>query len=68
LAYDEARALAVFSRNIMNRMKGLTIIQLMVTLLVAGIVGKILLDVLIAKRCESKPSLPLCVDRKDGRA
>jgi Tfp pilus assembly protein PilE len=49
----------------MNRMKGLTIIQLMITLLVAGIVGKILIDVLIAKRCESQSSIALCVDRKN---
>jgi Tfp pilus assembly protein PilW len=50
----------------MNRMKGLTIIQLMVTLLVAGIVGKILIDVLVAKRCDSNPSTQLCVDRKSS--
>jgi hypothetical protein len=59
--------LAAFSRNHMNRMKGLTIIQLMITLLVAGIVGKILIDVLVAKRCDSNPSTPLCVDQKNSQ-
>jgi uncharacterized protein (UPF0333 family) len=43
--------------------KGLTIIQLMLILLVAGIVGAYVVDVLIEKRCESSWSKTLCEAR-----
>lgn len=52
----------------MKRMKGLTIVQLMVVLLVAGLVAKIVIELLIDKRCESNPSIQLCADRKDTLA
>jgi Tfp pilus assembly protein PilE len=52
----------------MNRMKGLTIIQLMVVLLIAGIVTKIAVAFLIDKRCENSASTQLCADRKGARA
>jgi Tfp pilus assembly protein PilW len=52
----------------MKRMKGLTIVQLMVVLLLAGLVAKIVIEVLIDKRCESDPSTQLCADRKDTLA
>jgi hypothetical protein len=40
--------------------KGLTIIQLMLILLVAGIGGAYVVDILIEKRCESSSSKTLC--------
>jgi hypothetical protein len=43
--------------------KGLTIIQLMVILLVAGLVGSFVLDILIDKRCESSPETAACKER-----
>jgi prepilin-type N-terminal cleavage/methylation domain-containing protein len=48
----------------MRRMKGLTIVELMVVLLIAGIVGWFVVDFIIDKRCESDPSKALCVKRK----
>lgn len=48
----------------LKRMKGLTIIQLMFVLLIAGIVGSFVVNVIIDKRCESDPSRALCADRK----
>jgi len=48
----------------MKRMKGLTIVQLMVVLLLAGIIAKIVVEVLIDKRCQSKSSIQLCADIK----
>jgi hypothetical protein len=45
--------------------KGLTIIQLMLILLVAGIAGAYLVDILIEKRCESSPSKTLCEARSN---
>jgi hypothetical protein len=49
----------------MKRMKGLTIVQLMVVLLLAGIIAKIAVDILIGWRCDSNPSIQLCADRKE---
>jgi hypothetical protein len=46
--------------------KGLTIIQLMLILLVAGIVGAYVVDVLIDKRCDSSPSQTLCATRSNA--
>lgn len=43
--------------------KGLTIIQLMLVLLVAGLLGSYLVDYLIEKRCASAPSETLCDSR-----
>jgi len=50
-----------------TKRKGLTIIQLMVVLFIAGIVGWIVVDVIIDKRCEADPSKPMCVERKAAR-
>lgn len=50
----------------MRRMKGLTIIQLMVVLLVAGIIGKVVVNLLIDKRCENSSSIKLCADHRGG--
>jgi hypothetical protein len=44
-----------------KRQEGLTIIQLMVLLLIAGIVGSLLLKIIIEHRCQSDPSASLCV-------
>lgn len=43
--------------------KGLTIIQLMLILLVAGLVGSYAVDFLIAKRCEAAPEKAMCEER-----
>ncbi|WP_194715122.1 hypothetical protein [Noviherbaspirillum soli] len=49
------------SRTMVKRQKGLTIIQLMVLLLIAGIVGSLLLKIIIEHRCQSDPSASLCI-------
>ena len=51
----------------MKKAKGLTIIQLMVVLFIAGIVGWIVVDVIIDKRCEADPAKPICAERKAAR-
>lgn len=51
----------------MKRMQGLTIIELMVVLLIIGIVGKVAVDLLIDKRCESHPSIPLCANHDHAK-
>jgi Tfp pilus assembly protein PilW len=45
-----------------NRMRqsGLTIIQLMIILLIAGILGSFIVDLLIEQRCERAPDKELC--------
>ncbi|WP_324103339.1 hypothetical protein [Noviherbaspirillum sp.] len=48
-------------------MKGLTIIQLMLLLFIAGIAATVLIDFLVGMRCEGNPTLKLCVDRKESR-
>lgn len=48
----------------MRKAKGLTIVQLMVVLLIAGIVGWFVVDIIIDMRCEADPSKALCADRK----
>jgi Tfp pilus assembly major pilin PilA len=47
-----------------KRQKGLTIIQLMVLLLIAGIAGSVLLKIVIEHRCQSDPSTPLCAKQE----
>jgi len=44
-----------------KRQNGLTIIQLMVLLLIAGIVGSLLLKIIIEHRCQRDPSASLCM-------
>jgi hypothetical protein len=45
-------------------MRGLTIIQTMLILLVVGIVGSVVLNYLVDKRCTKNPSLEMCATRK----
>nr|WP_217346352.1 hypothetical protein [Noviherbaspirillum sp. L7-7A]MBV0880763.1 hypothetical protein [Noviherbaspirillum sp. L7-7A] len=40
---------------------GLTIIQLMVLLLIAGIIGSLLLKVIVEHRCQNDQSASLCI-------
>jgi hypothetical protein len=47
----------------MKKIKGLTIIQTMIVLLIVGIVGWFLVEFIIDKRCEAEPSRPICGDR-----
>ncbi len=47
--------------------KGLTIIQLMMILLVAGLVGSYVVDFLIDKRCASSPNTLSCEQRMEKR-
>jgi ABC-type siderophore export system fused ATPase/permease subunit len=51
-----------------KRQNGLTIIQLMVLLLIAGIVGSLLLKIIIEHRCQSDPSASLCMRHADAAA
>lgn len=51
----------------MKNSKGLTIIQLMVIILIAGIVGSVVVRFIIDKRCENNPSSTLCQSRKLAR-
>jgi hypothetical protein len=48
----------------MKRNKGLTIVQLMFYLLVAGIAGHFIVDFIIEKRCEADSTSTLCANRK----
>lgn len=43
-----------------KRMHGLTIVQLMLVLLVAGILGRLVVDFVIEKRCEAGLSTVSC--------
>jgi hypothetical protein len=45
-------------------MKGITIVQLMVLLLIAGLVGFFAVEFIIDKRCETDASVALCMERK----
>jgi competence protein ComGC len=47
----------------MKQPKGLTLIQLMIILLVLGIVGSLIVDAIIDKRCEANPRIELCTER-----
>lgn len=51
----------------MNRMKGITIIQLMIFLFIVGIVGAVVVRLLIDKRCEASGPEKLCMDRNAAR-
>jgi len=51
----------------MKQAQGLTIVQLMVILFVAGIVGWFAVDFIIDKRCEGDTSTTLCAQRSVGR-
>jgi hypothetical protein len=46
----------------MKRMRGLTIVQLMLILLIAGLIGKVVIDLLVEKRCADQPASALCRD------
>lgn len=46
------------------KMRGLTIIKTMLILLVVGIVGSVVLNYLVDKRCSKEPSLEMCASRK----
>ncbi|TCS37520.1 hypothetical protein EDC30_104324 [Paucimonas lemoignei] len=46
------------------KMRGLTIITTMVILLVVGIVGSVVVNYFIDKRCAQEPSLEMCASRK----
>jgi Tfp pilus assembly protein PilE len=50
----------MFQRRAMKRPKGLTIIQLMVILLIAGIVASFVVKVIKDKRCEADPTRVIC--------
>jgi competence protein ComGC len=47
-----------------KKMRGLTIVQTMVILLVVGILGSVLVDYIIDKRCEAEPSREMCASRQ----
>lgn len=51
-----------------GRMAGLTIIQLMLILLVAGIAGAVIVRLLIDERCKNDPQASICTDRNPGLA
>ena len=48
----------------LQKMRGLTIVQTMLILLVVGIVGSIVIDYIIDKRCEAQPSREMCARRQ----
>ena len=47
----------------MKTQRGLTILQTMFILLIAGIVAWFAIDFVIDKRCAADPSLPYCSER-----
>lgn len=47
-----------------KRMRGLTIVQTMLILLIVGIAGSLLLNYIIDKRCEAEPSREMCANRQ----
>jgi len=46
------------------RMRGITIVQTMLILMVIGIAGSLLVNYIIDKRCEAEPSREICASRK----
>ena len=48
----------------MNRIRGLTVVQIMLALLIAGIVARFVIKFIIEKRCESGQASLLCEQRK----
>lgn len=51
-------------RHTLKKMHGLTIVQTMLLLAVIGIVGALLVNFIIDKRCEADPSREICADRR----
>lgn len=47
-----------------RKMRGLTIVQTMVILAIIGIVGSLLANYIIDKRCEADPAREICADRQ----
>lgn len=47
-----------------QRMRGLSIVQTMLILLVVGIVGSIVIDYVIDKRCQAEPTREMCAKRQ----
>lgn len=47
--------------------KGMTIIQVMILVLIAGIVGAVVVDVVIDKRCDGGVASELCKNRRSGK-
>jgi prepilin-type N-terminal cleavage/methylation domain-containing protein len=47
----------------LNRQNGLTIIELMVVLLIAGIAGSFALNAIIEHRCERDPAAAICAKK-----
>jgi hypothetical protein len=52
----------------MRRESGLTIIQLMVVLLIAGAVGKFAVEFIIARRCDNAATSSLCSNTKQAES
>jgi hypothetical protein len=48
----------------MKRARGITIVQLMVFLLIAGVVARFVVNFVIEKRCETNHTSALCKGRK----
>lgn len=48
----------------MKKMRGLTIVQTMVILAIIGIVGSLLVNYIIDKRCEAEPTRDICANNK----
>ncbi|WP_158592270.1 hypothetical protein [Noviherbaspirillum sedimenti] len=48
----------------LKKMRGITIVQTMLILMVIGIVGSLLVNFIIDKRCEAEPSREICTDRR----
>jgi Tfp pilus assembly protein PilE len=48
-----------------KKQNGLTIIQLMVVLLVAGIIGSLAVSAIINYRCKSEPTASICTKNQN---
>lgn len=53
-----------FAKHATKYARGLTIVQLMVVLLIAGLIGSFVVDYIIGKRCGTDQTSTLCADRK----
>lgn len=47
-----------------KKMRGFTIVQTMLVLMIVGIVGSLLINFIIDKRCEAEPARQICADRR----
>lgn len=47
-----------------RKMRGVTIVQTMVILAIIGIVGSLLANYILDKRCEAEPTREICADRR----